>query len=54
MPLTLFVFPVNQQAMLPELFTKFAIAPKNPLTLDPGDIEKNRDAWLSSWRDIIL
>jgi thiamine transport system substrate-binding protein len=54
MPLTLFVFPANQQATLPELFTKFAIAPKNPLTLDPGDIEKNRDAWLSSWRDIIL
>jgi thiamine transport system substrate-binding protein len=54
MPLTLFVFPANQQATLPELFTKFAIAPKNPLTLDPGDIEKNRDTWLSSWRDIIL
>jgi thiamine transport system substrate-binding protein len=54
MPLSLFVFPVNQQATLPELFTKFSVAPQNPLTLDPADIEKNRDAWLSSWRDIIL
>jgi thiamine transport system substrate-binding protein len=54
MPLSLFVFPTNQKATLPDLFTKFAVAPKNPLTLEPADIEKNRDAWLSSWRDIIL
>jgi thiamine transport system substrate-binding protein len=54
MPLSLFVFPVNKKAALPELFTKFAVAPKNPLTLDPTDIEKNRDAWLNSWREIIL
>jgi thiamine transport system substrate-binding protein len=54
MPLSLFVFPTNQKASLPDLFTKFAVAPKNPLTLDPANIEKNRDAWLSSWRDILL
>lgn len=54
MPLSLFVFPVNKKATLPDLFTKFAVAPKNPLTLDPADIEKNRDTWLDSWRDIIL
>jgi thiamine transport system substrate-binding protein len=54
MPLSLFVFPVNEKATLPDLFTQFAVAPKNPLTLDPADIEMNRDAWLSSWRDIIL
>ena len=54
MPLSLFVFPVNPNATIPELFTKFAMAPKNPLTLDPADVEKNRDVWLSSWRDIIL
>jgi thiamine transport system substrate-binding protein len=54
MPLSLFVFPVNKEATLPDLFTKFAVTPKNPLTLDPADIEKNRDVWLSSWRDINL
>lgn len=54
MPLSLFVFPVNEKATFPDLFTKFAVAPKNPLTLDPADIEKNRDTWLNSWRDIIL
>ena len=54
MPLSLFVFPVNKKATLPDLFTKFAVAPKNPLTLEPADIEKNRDSWLSTWREIIL
>ena len=54
MPLSLFVFPVNKKAALPDLFTKFAVAPKNPLTLEPADIEKNRDSWLNSWREIIL
>ena len=54
MPLSLFVFPINKMAALPELFTKFTTAPTNPLTLDPVDIEKNRDSWLNTWRDIIL
>jgi thiamine transport system substrate-binding protein len=54
MPLSLFVFPSNKKATLPDLFTKFAVAPTNPLTLDPVDIEKNRDSWLNTWRDIIL
>jgi thiamine transport system substrate-binding protein len=54
MPLSLFVFPINKKATLPELFTKFAVAPTHPLTLDPADIEANRDSWLNTWRDIIL
>jgi len=54
MPLSLFVFPMNKKATLPDLFTQFAVTPKNPLTLDPADIEKNRDSWLSTWRDIVL
>jgi len=54
MPLSLFVFPINKKAALPELFTKFAAAPTNPLTLDPANIEANRDSWLNTWRDIIL
>ena len=54
MPLSLFVFPINKKATLPDLFTQFAVTPKNPLTLDPVDIEKNRDSWLSTWRDILL
>ena len=54
MPLTLFVFPTNKDAMLPEVFTKFATKPSNPLTISPDEIEKNRDAWLDAWRAIAL
>jgi thiamine transport system substrate-binding protein len=54
MPLTLFVYPVNPNATLPEVFTKFAVRPANPLALAPDVIADNRDAWLEKWREIVL
>jgi thiamine transport system substrate-binding protein len=54
MPLSLFVFPVNKEATLPKLFQDFAVKPAKPLTLKSEDIEKNREAWLDTWRSIIL
>ena len=54
MPLSLFVFPVNPQAKLPDLFTKFAVRAASPLTLDPDVIAENRDGWLDEWRAIAL
>lgn len=52
MPLSLFVFPVNPDAQLPEVFEQFAVRPQTPLTMSPDDIEENRDAWLDTWRGI--
>ena len=54
MPLTLFVFPVNPEAQLPQVFTDFAVRPTSPLTISADDIEKNRDEWLDAWRSIAL
>ena len=54
MPLSLFVFPVNPQAKLPDLFAKFAVRAASPLTLDPAVIAENRDKWLDEWRAIAL
>ncbi len=54
MPLTLFVLPINPNAILPEVFTKFAVIPKNPLTLGAADIASNRSAWLDTWTNIML
>lgn len=54
MPLSLFVFPVNPEATLPQVFVDFAVRPADPLTISPDDIEKNRDAWLDAWRAIAL
>lgn len=51
-PLTLFVFPVNPEAALPEVFEKFAVRPADPLTIPADEIEANRSAWLDSWRSI--
>jgi thiamine transport system substrate-binding protein len=51
-PLTLFVFPVNPEAVLPEVFEKFAVRPADPLTIPADKIEANRSAWLDSWRGI--
>ena len=52
MPLTLFVFPVNTEAVLPEVFEKFAVRPATPLTVEPKNIEDNREAWLDTWRGL--
>jgi thiamine transport system substrate-binding protein len=54
MPLQMFVFPVNLQAKLPEAFVKYAQVPKNPATLAPDDIAKNRDAWIQKWTETVL
>lgn len=54
MPLSLFVYPVNTEATLPKIFEQSAVRPKNPLTLKPEDIEKNREQWLDAWRAIAL
>jgi thiamine transport system substrate-binding protein len=54
MPLSLFVFPVNPQAKLPDLFARFAVRAASPLALDPAVIAANRDAWLDEWRAIAL
>lgn len=54
MPLTLFVFPINKDAVLPEIFEKFAVRAANPLTITPEKIESNREAWLDTWRNLFL
>jgi thiamine transport system substrate-binding protein len=54
MPLQMFVFPVNQNAKLPEVFQKHAQIPDQPATLDPDLISKNRSAWIEAWDQAVL
>lgn len=54
MPLQMFVYPVNQQAKLPEAFQKFSKLPEKPAVLAPDLIAKNRDAWIQAWSDAVL
>lgn len=54
MPLSLFVFPINTEAVLPDLFQRFAVRAAAPFSIDPAEIAANRDRWLNEWRAIAL
>jgi len=54
MPLQMFVYPVNPNAVLPEAFLKYAQQPTQPATLSPADIAANRDAWIQAWTSVVL
>jgi thiamine transport system substrate-binding protein len=53
-PLNMFVFPALSYAQLPDLFTRFAQVPAQPLTMDPARIEAGRDGWIEEWTQIVL
>lgn len=53
-PLQMFVFPVNPDAELPEVFEEFAAVPENPARMDAADIEAHREDWIQEWTEIVL
>lgn len=54
MPLNMFVFPVNTEASLPEVFEEYAVVPDDPLELDPATIGENRETWIEAWTSTVL
>lgn len=54
MPLQMFVYPVNDEAELPEVFTEFSSIPDEPATLPYEEIDANREAWLDAWTQTVL
>lgn len=54
LPLQMFVYPVNPDAELPEIFVEYASTPENPATLPAEDIETNREDWIQTWTEIVL
>ena len=52
-PMNLFVWPANADVALDPAFVDFATIPEQPLTLDPGEIERNRADWVDRWTDIV-
>jgi thiamine transport system substrate-binding protein len=54
MPLNMFVFPVNPQAKLPEVFAEFVLIPEQPIVLAPEVIDENREAWIEAWTQTVL
>jgi len=53
-PLQMYVYPVNSDAVLPETFTKYAQIPPQPATLAPAVIAAKRDEWIQAWTDVVL
>jgi thiamine transport system substrate-binding protein len=54
MPLQMFVYPTVVGTVLPDVFTKWAVIPKNPYSIPPKDIDTNRDQWIKEWTDIAV
>jgi thiamine transport system substrate-binding protein len=53
MPLQMFVFPVNPEAALPEVFVNNSQIPADPASIDPDEIALNRDEWIQGWNDVM-
>jgi len=51
MPLNMFVYPVNKNAKLPEVFTNFAQVAESPASLSYSEIASNRDVWIEAWTE---
>ena len=53
-PLHMFMFPANQNAVLPDVFANFAVIPERPAEVDYTAIEANREAWVEAWTEVVL
>ncbi|GAB4423021.1 MAG: thiamine ABC transporter substrate-binding protein [Anaerolineales bacterium] len=54
LPMQMFVFPVNQNAALPEAFVQYAQIPVQPARLTPDEIAANRETWIREWTETVL
>lgn len=52
-PFQMYVFPVNPDAELPEVFAEYAQIPEEPAALDYEAIEENRDTWIQTWLETV-
>ena len=53
-PLNMFVFPANETAVLPDVFSQHSTIPTNPAQLDPATIADNRATWIETWTRTVL
>jgi thiamine transport system substrate-binding protein len=53
-PLRMFVYPVVDEASLPDPFLAHAVVPAAPLELTPEVIAANRADWVERWTDVVV
>jgi thiamine transport system substrate-binding protein len=54
LPLQNYVFPVNPNAQLDQVFLDHLAVAIDPVILDPEVIAANREEWISAWRAVVL
>jgi thiamine transport system substrate-binding protein len=52
--LNLFVYPTNEAVDLPPEFLEYAVVPDEPRSVDPAEIDENRETWIDEWTAIVL
>ena len=53
-PLNMYVFPVNPNAELDEVFVEHLFVPDEPVTLAPTKIAEMREVWIQAWTEAVL
>jgi thiamine transport system substrate-binding protein len=54
MPLNMFVYPANEQAVLPTEFVEWTQVPEETAVLSPEIIDRNREQWIQAWTEVVL
>lgn len=52
-PMQMYVFPVNAEVELPEVFAEYAQIPDEPAGIAYQDIESNRELWVTDWLETV-
>jgi thiamine transport system substrate-binding protein len=53
-PLNMYVFPVNKNAVLEETFQKYLDVPEITADVNPVSIAQNREKWINDWTETVL
>ena len=53
-PLSMFVFPVNPAAALPQVFLDHASRPTNVYEVPTADLDAHREEWIDTWTDLVV
>ena len=53
-PLNMYVFPVNDNAVLEETFRKYVDVPEVTADISPEMIARNREKWINDWTEAVL
>ncbi len=54
LPLNMYVYPVSSSVSVPEDWAEYATLSGSPATVDPSEIDANRDEWIDEWTSIVL